>query len=286
MFYQNFVDVRGLAMRSLSTIKSCPEDLVICLHGWLDNVGSFVPLFSQAPKVPWYALDLIGHGQSQWRPETQYYYFNEYVNDLMLFINSHPEKRIHLIGHSLGAAIASIVSGLLPERIVSCVLIDALGPLVNCSSSIAEHWRLSLHQYQTTRPIKYYPSKDILVKARKKKHLIEESSCQLLVDYGTNFDNQSSQYSWSFDPRLFHLSPLQMTQEQVLSILSHVQSPTLFIKADKGYPFSDLILQERLAVIENLSCATLPGGHHVHMDSPEKVWQVMVEFYQEHNIRF
>ena len=41
-----------------------------CLHGWLDNAGSFIPLMRHLRKEEhWVALDLPGHGQSFHRPD-------------------------------------------------------------------------------------------------------------------------------------------------------------------------------------------------------------------------
>ena len=119
-----------------------------------------------------------------WKEENQYYYFHDYVNDLMLWIESQEDTNIHLVGHSLGAAITSTLCGLLPEKIKSCVLLDAIGPLVSSTDSIAEQWRLSLHQYQHLKPRRSFPDFETLVKVRGKKHNITESSCRLLVDYG------------------------------------------------------------------------------------------------------
>lgn len=279
MFHEGNLTIHRKKLRTLSTSTQVGQDIVLCLHGWLDNVGSFVPLMQELPNTPWLAVDLIGHGQSDWRCPENFYYYHEYINDLMIWIENQPDKNIHLVGHSLGAAIASLLAGLLPERISSVVLIDALGPLVSSIDSIAEQWRLSLHQYKKVKPRRPFPSKDILIKARGKKHNISKEACRLLVDYG--YTQKDNEYFWSFDPRLLNLSPLQMTQEQVLSILSHVKAPTMLINAISGYPFEGPAFEERKKAIQNFKEHKVEGGHHVHMDNPRLVAKLMLEFYEQ-----
>ena len=57
---------------------------VMCLHGWLDNAASFVPLAPYLKDFDLLAIDLAGHGLSSHRPENSRYYFTDYVFDLDL----------------------------------------------------------------------------------------------------------------------------------------------------------------------------------------------------------
>ena len=285
MHYLKTIISNNLKINTLGTKKSYPNAIILCLHGWLDNVGSFIPLIEENPKLPWLCTDLIGHGHSVWRHENQHYYFHDYINDFMIWLESQKsDTKIHLVGHSLGAAIASILSGLLPEKIQSCILLDGLGPLVSNNDSIAEQWRLAMHQYGHLRPKRPYPNLDALIKARSRKHHIKKSSCELLVKYGHIFDEKEQQYYWSFDQRLLNLSPVQMTQEQVLSIISHIKCPTLLINAQQGYPFDGPLYDARKNKVKTLEEIKIEGGHHVHMDNPQLIYTYMIEFYKKHNI--
>ena len=40
----------------------------LCLHGWLDNAASFIPLAPLLKPLDLVALDMAGHGHSQHRP--------------------------------------------------------------------------------------------------------------------------------------------------------------------------------------------------------------------------
>ena len=45
---------------------------VLCLHGWLDNAASFVPLAPLLDRLDVVALDLPGHGHSEHRHPIRY----------------------------------------------------------------------------------------------------------------------------------------------------------------------------------------------------------------------
>ena len=253
---------------------------ILAVHGWLDNVASFLPLMVELPGLPWFAIDLVGHGRSEWRSSASYYFFSEYLCDLILLIEECFPQGVHLLGHSLGGAIVSMVAGIMPDKVKSLTMIDVLGPLTSPVETVAEQCRLAVHQYRNLKEKRLYPSLEIMATARRKRHNISPLSCQLLVEYGSLQVEQG--YQWSFDPKLFHLSPMQMSQEQVLSVLDTVRMPTMMIKAIEGYNMQPEILEPRKAKIPQLEYIEIKGGHHVHMDDPQLVAECLLKFYHKH----
>ena len=74
-----------------------------------------------------------------------------------------------------------------------------------------------------------------------------------------------------------------MTQEQVLAIFKHIKAPILLINARQGYPF-DGPLFEGKKCIDTMKEVKIDGGHHVHMDNPQSVFELMVEFYKTNRL--
>lgn len=102
---------------------------VLCLHGWLDNAASFVPLAPYLKDFDLLALDFAGHGFSSHRPETSRYYFPDNLYDLDAALDILGWETCHIIGHSMGGGIASGFAAALPERVNRLVLLDAVGIL-------------------------------------------------------------------------------------------------------------------------------------------------------------
>ncbi len=81
------------------------------------------------------------------------------------------------------------------------------------------------------------------------------------------------------DPRLSWTSPLMLSEEHVLAILGRVQCPALLVCATKGMGKMLDALKSRKDAFRQLQVAHVDGGHHVHLDDPEPVAEVVREFF-------
>nr|WP_225737157.1 alpha/beta fold hydrolase [Dyella acidiphila] len=81
---------------------------LLTLHGWLDNAGSYAflaPLLAERWRV--IALELPGHGHSSHLPAGINYHYVDYVSAVLAAADALQLERYTLLGHSLGAGIAS-----------------------------------------------------------------------------------------------------------------------------------------------------------------------------------
>src|SRR5580704_16460511 len=98
---------------------------IVALHGWLDNANSFDPLAEYLKNNYYFiAVDLPGHGYSSHLPLSSNYHFIDGVLIVVQIINALKLDKVHLIGHSMGACLASIVGGIAPNRFLSLSLIE------------------------------------------------------------------------------------------------------------------------------------------------------------------
>ncbi len=102
---------------------------LLALHGWLDNAASFVPLAAHLHGFDLIALDLPGHGASAHRPPGGDYAFADWIHDALAALDALGWARSHLLGHSMGGAVAALVAAATPARVDRLVLIEALGPI-------------------------------------------------------------------------------------------------------------------------------------------------------------
>jgi pimeloyl-ACP methyl ester carboxylesterase len=254
---------------------------MLALHGWLDNANSFDRLAPFLEKQFYLiAIDFPGHGHSSHLPEGCHYHFYDGIFNVLEIIKALGLKQIHLLGHSMGACLASLIAGVVPEQILSLALIEALGPFSNPESSTREQLSNYAHRVckvknKEARP--YQSLKQAALRRAQKGYLAQEL-IEILAKRGLQEKEQG--FYWRHDRRLLISSPLTMTEGQVLSCLEGIKTKSCLIWASKGYDFDREILQKRVEAVKNLQIYALEGGHHIHMEHPDAVALCLTKFYQ------
>ena len=117
---------------------------VLCLHGWLDNAASFIPLAPLLNRLELVSIDLPGHGHSEHRHASTRYHFIDYLFNVDAALDALGWDDCHLLGHSMGAAISAAYAAGAPERVRSITLLDTLGPISGAAEGTARRLRRSL----------------------------------------------------------------------------------------------------------------------------------------------
>ena len=246
---------------------------VVALHGWLDNGASFAPLAEHLEGYQLIALDWPGHGHSDHRPIGASYHLVDYVYDLYCLIEEQQWGPVHIIGHSLGAIVASMFAGAFPELVDRLVLIEALGPITaEPNQSRSNLRKAAKSQYQLTHKQKpVHGDLESAIKARQAASDFSYEIAKILVSRGV--DQVEGGYTWRSDIRLRSHSPWRMTQAQAHNIVSGISAPTLLFKGTRGLPMVEDAITNRAAWLADLTVEVLAGGHHLHMETPQLVAQ-------------
>ena len=244
---------------------------VLCLHGWLDNAASFVPLAPLLDKLDLFALDLPGHGYSEHRHKTARYHFIDYLWDVDAVLDALAWESCHLIGHSMGGAIATVYAAGAPERVTSATLLDALGPIsVSAESSTQRLRRSLLKNRRQSRGSRQYASIDEMIAARRRNSDFSEASARLICERSAR--HLEDGFEWRSDPALNWVSSLVMTDEQALDFLRNIEAPMSSFMATPPAPWSSAeITAIRMNALRRCKQHTIEGHHHFHMDEPEKI---------------
>jgi len=259
-----------------------PNNLpTLALHGWLDNAATFDKIAPLLPDLYMIAIDLPGHGKSShYAPESQIH-FIDFVINMIKLANYLQWHQFALLGHSLGGAIASILAGTIPDRITHLGIIDGLGPMTTPADHAPMQLRLFcqevLGQTSTTARTSY-KSIEQPIQSRLRVNRMHESSARILVERNLKQESDNNWY-WRTDPRLLKPSALHLTEEQTIAFLSEITAPTTVIRPEPGFPFSDKIIQGRVDTIQHLDIQKIPGHHHVHLDDPEPVANILKNFF-------
>jgi pimeloyl-ACP methyl ester carboxylesterase len=249
---------------------------VLALHGWLDNAASFAPLAAQLPGLDLVALDLPGHGASAHLPAGAEYSLAGTVHAVLDAADALGWARFALLGHSMGAAIGSILCAAAPERVERFVAIEALGALADT----AEHTALRLRDAVAARRalagkrLRVFPDLATAVRARMQANGLSEPVARLLVERGIVPAPADAQpgFVWSTDQRLAISTAVRMTEPQVQDLLAHIECPVRAIYATPAQAyFPEPLRSERAARLPRGELRVLDGGHHLHMEQPAEV---------------
>lgn len=257
------------------------QPLLLALHGWMDNAGSFAPLAEHLGDYRVVAIELAGHGHSDHRPPGVPYDLPGYLADILSVIDLLQAESVTLMGHSLGAALATLLAASFPERVDRLVLLDGLAPLSAEAAEAPRRLRKSLRRTEksVSESTSRYAKFDTAVQRRARRGGMSQRAAANLVRRGTVKDEEGIR--WRSDLRAAELSPFYLTEEQVLAFLGSVVCPTLLIKGTSGLLAAR---KEKSAIREraigDLTSIELPGGHHLHMEIPEAVAETVRRFLQ------
>lgn len=252
----------------------------LALHGWLDNAASFDRLAPLLPGLRLVCLDLPGHGLSDHLPAGSSYAFVDTVAHVHAATVALGWERSCLLGHSLGAAVASVLAGSFPGRVRRLALIEGLGPVTEEPKHAAERLARSLDEQRRKhgREAPVYPSEDDVIRRLElSMSRLSREAAQTLCSRGLRAVDGG--FSWRADPRLRLPSRLRLTEDHVLAFLRAIECPTLLIRGSEGFPFAPEPTSARVAALHDAEVVELAGGHHLHLDSPQAVAQPLQRFF-------
>ena len=253
---------------------------VLALHGWLDNAASWIPLAPHLHDIDLVALDLPGHGTSPHLPVGAEYALAGTVHTVLDAADALGWDRFAVLGHSMGAAIGSILAAAAPERITRFLAMEALGALADREDRTADRLReaVAARRALAGKSLRTFPDRDTAVRARMQANALSEPVARLLVERGTRA--VPGGYEWSSDPRLTVSTAVRMTEGQVRDLLAHIACPVRVLYADPAPPYCpEPLRRERAAQLPHGEVMVLPGGHHLHMEDPRAVANAIGTFF-------
>ena len=118
------MSILNIGGRDISLRRQGQGPLVVCLHSSSSHSGQFKPLIDAlSDRYEVVAPDLHGYGRSAKLPQDgqPWYQHDVKIVEALLSENNDP---VHLVGHSLGGAVACIAAMRSPDRIKSLTMIE------------------------------------------------------------------------------------------------------------------------------------------------------------------
>ncbi len=270
----------------LAAIETGDEggERLLCLHGWMDNAASFLPLTRELPEAHWVAIDYAGHGRSDHRPDGAHYYFTDYVFDLDAALDALGWERCTLVGHSLGSGVAACYACADPQRVERVIMLDGLGVVTEDPRHAGQRLARSLHSVRHPRDHRrVFDDAALAARARQLKNPMADTSARLLAERAlTRADNG---WRWRTDPGAMWDSPYWMSEPHATEIMQGIKCPVLFVYTPVLEGYLGERLASRLAALADVTSLRVEGGHHVHMDHPASFAPAVRDFLTQEDLQ-
>ncbi|XP_017461428.1 PREDICTED: probable serine hydrolase [Rhagoletis zephyria] len=267
---------------------------ILALHGWQDNAGTFDRLCPLLPAhIPILCIDLPGHGKSSHYPKgMQYLIFWDGIALIRRIVRRYGWENMTLMGHSLGGALTFMYAASFPNEVEKLINIDIAGPTVRNVDHSAEKtgWAIDkMLDYENLSLNKmpcYNYEEMIKLVVDAYDGSVDEEGAKVLMRRGmspTPAEIKKDGFNFARDVRL-KVSLLGMfTKEQVIAYAKLIRCKVLNIRADPGMTFQNPLFYAE--VIETLKknaelviFEKVPGTHHLHLVTPERVAPVIADF--------
>jgi pimeloyl-ACP methyl ester carboxylesterase len=276
---------------------------VLCLHGYLDNAASFLPLMQEIVQPisqksdlllnrRIIALDWPGHGYSDHRSVGAHYHFFDYVSDLVALFELNNWQKIDIVAHSMGAMIASAFAAAFPEKVKSLTLIDSFGFICTQPEQTTHQLRKGiLSRVKTVKSSRSF-TEETAVKARLNVSDLKYKDAKLIVQRSliavesslsdnVSVNDSNTLYRWRSDPRLRTLSPYRLSLAQAQQLFGDIKCPLQLIYGDEGMTMVTSGLEHFSSRVNNLTTTKLAGGHHVHMEKTKELSPLLSHFFSK-----
>jgi pimeloyl-ACP methyl ester carboxylesterase len=262
-------DVNGLRL----TAKAWGDPAgtpTLALHGWLDNANTFDRLAPALPELDVIAMDFAGHGFSSHRPDGVHYTSLLDVQDALGVARALGWERFNVIGHSMGASVASELAGLFPERVLRAVMIDGfLHREGDALEGVLANRQAVEQMLAAPKSPPIYPDLDAMI--RRVTQATDQSwdAAASLVARGHRLVRGG--YTWRTDPRIRFSTPQRLSEEQLDALMTRSTAPSLLIVANQGDRWYRPGIERRAARHPALRVEYIDGPHHVHLEAQSPI---------------
>jgi pimeloyl-ACP methyl ester carboxylesterase len=264
--------IQGSALKLAARRWTMGDIPVLALHGWLDNAGTFDRLAPYMEGMDLVALDFPGHGFSEHRPPGMAYYFVDAVAEVFTVAQELGWERFALLGHSMGAGVATLAAGTFPSRVASLVLVEGLGPFTNPDHEApGQLAKALLHRASSGQRV--YPTRDEAIQRLASRGLLQDSAECLAL---RSLQEVDGGWAFCYDPKVRAPSRARLSESQVRAFLRQIGCPTLLVVARDGMEMP-ACFEGREAEVPSLTKVISEGGHHLHLDYPERISEAVLD---------
>ena len=267
------VELRGFGI-ALESWGDPAAPRVVILHGLLDTGAAWGRVACGLEGFHVLAPDARGHGRSDHVGPGGIYHFADYVRDLDALVE-HLGPPLHLVGHSMGATVASMYAGLVPENVRTLTLIEGLGPPSEDDGAAVARFRQHLLQMRDPpAPSRVADLDEATARLQRVNPGLTDEQARAIAERNT--DDRGGGRVWTWDPLHRTRSPIGFDLDRYFEMLRRILAPTTVVLGTESWYRAVDRLPERIEACR-AELVELPGGHTPHLDHPEELSGVILE---------
>ena len=267
---------------------------LVLVHGWMDVAASY-QFMVDALSDPFtagrtiIAPDWRGFGLTNGAADN--YWLPDYLADLDFLLDHYAkDRKIDLVGHSMGGNIAMIYAGVRPERIQRLVNLEGFGLAPTKPAQAPGRYAKWMDQLKSLHngelDLKAYDAiSGVASRLMKTNPRLSEDKANWLAGH---WARQTPAGQWQILGEAGHkvINANIYQVEETLEIYKRITAPVLAVEASEDslkkwnqgrYTLADY--HERLKLIANARVARIEdAGHMLHHDQPEQLAKLIEEF--------
>ncbi len=253
---------------------------VLLVHGGRDHARNWdFVADALVPEFAVYAVDLRGHGDSDWAYGSMYS-MPEYTADIAAFATHLDRGPLPLVGHSLGGGIVLQYAGTFPGQVTRVAAVEGLGPGVH--ERRPAHLRMSewikhLQGFEHREPRRYASLDDAVERMQEANLHLTPPMARHLAEHGVRAHDDGS-FTWKFDNYVRMHSPYEFMIDDARELWNQIRCPVLLIRGDKSWA-KDPENDGKTSAFHNYRSVQIKdAGHWVHHDQLTKFLGVLLPF--------
>ncbi|MEY4726974.1 MAG: hypothetical protein RLZ36_1601 [Pseudomonadota bacterium] len=287
-----FIPIRHLRYHVLQWGTPSPDKTpLVMVHGWMDVAASFQFVIDALKDDHWIiAPDWRGFGLTE-TPDVDHFFFPDYLADLDQLLDHYVgERQVHLIGHSMGAHVATLFAGVRPDRIQTLVNLEGFGmPATRPTQAPTRlaKWMDELKALQRGEmDLRPYPNQEAVAQRLIKTNpRLGSDKAHWLAQH---WARPNAQGEWRILGHAAHkvVNPNLFKVDETQAIYERITAPTLCVVADSdsmGQWWKDTYtldeFKRRIAAVPQLTHAVIEdAGHMLHHDQPAALAKLIEDF--------
>ncbi len=269
-YAEQYVEVAGLKLR-LQDYGTAGKPQILCLHGGAAN-AHWYDFVAQGFTADYHvrAVDLRGHGDSQWDPSpTPSYGYLRHAADVNEIAEKLDLRDFILIGHSMGGMIGSIYTATYPGRVKAFMLVDTTIKMTP--------ERIAGFKGISDREGRHYASQEEFIAAYKVhpggSTAAAEIHRHIAQSSGRRYDD--GRWRHKVDRKVYG------NREMVDSfpLWNKINIPTLLMKGERSQRIDPPTIANVQSRAPQVAVAEVPNcDHHITLDNPAGFIQVARAF--------